>query len=144
MARLQVCAARKHSGHTEADHTFSLPYDILLCAVRRSRAPCLAAARLHGAPLRAAEQPACFPPRTCPYLPSILPQCGQACKQCRPPPSSPNPCPQVGAVNATFGIPGVTEHCWFLKSMEDATRLRRHIRQARLASLPVPASWRIK
>ncbi|KAL4442460.1 hypothetical protein ABPG77_005044 [Micractinium sp. CCAP 211/92] len=64
----EVCAARKHSGHTEADHTFSLPYDILLCA--------------------------------------------------------------VGAVNATFGIPGVAEHCWFLKSMEDASRLRRHIRQA--------------
>ncbi|KAL4447854.1 hypothetical protein ABPG75_005073 [Micractinium tetrahymenae] len=61
----EVCVARKNSGHTEADHTFSLHYDILLCA--------------------------------------------------------------VGAMNATFGIPGVKENCWFLKSMEDASRLRRHI-----------------
>ncbi|KAL4447850.1 hypothetical protein ABPG75_005069 [Micractinium tetrahymenae] len=64
----EVCAARKHSGHTEADHTFTLAYDIVLCS--------------------------------------------------------------VGAVNATFGIPGVPEHCWFLKSMEDASRLRRHISKA--------------
>ena len=36
--------------------------------------------------------------------------------------------PQVGAVNATFGIKGVQEHCFFLKTMEDAKALRRHIR----------------
>ncbi|EFN57108.1 hypothetical protein CHLNCDRAFT_143930 [Chlorella variabilis] len=61
----EVCAARKGpSEHTEADHTFTLQYDILLCS--------------------------------------------------------------VGAVNATFGIQGVQQHCWFLKSMEDAKKLRRH------------------
>ena len=37
---------------------------------------------------------------------------------------------QVGAVNATFGIKGVQEHCFFLKTMEDAKTLRRHIRCA--------------
>ncbi|KAI7837688.1 hypothetical protein COHA_008481 [Chlorella ohadii] len=36
----------------------------------------------------------------------------------------------VGAVNATFGIKGVQEHCFFLKSMEDAQQLRRHISKA--------------
>jgi NADH:ubiquinone reductase (non-electrogenic) len=56
-------------GHTEADHTFKVPFDILLCS--------------------------------------------------------------VGAVNATFGIQGVEEHCWFLKTIQDANRLRRHIRQGR-------------
>ena len=44
------------------------------------------------------------------------------CPPCLPPP------PQVGAVNATFGIKGVQEHCFFLKSMEDAQQLRRHVR----------------
>ena len=40
-------------------------------------------------------------------------------------------------MNATFGIPGVTEHCWFLKSMEDAQKLRRHINKSlELAALP--------
>ena len=51
--------------HTDVDHTFTVPYDVLLCS--------------------------------------------------------------VGAVSATFGIPGVYEHCWFLKSMEDAQKLRKHI-----------------
>ncbi|PRW45623.1 NADH dehydrogenase [Chlorella sorokiniana] len=36
----------------------------------------------------------------------------------------------VGAVNATFGIKGVQDHCFFLKSMEDAQQLRRHISKA--------------
>ncbi len=36
-------------------------------------------------------------------------------------------------MNATFGIKGVQEHCFFLKSMEDAQQLRRHIRYLRLA-----------
>ena len=31
-------------------------------------------------------------------------------------------------MNATFGIKGVQEHCFFLKTMEDAKTLRRHIR----------------
>ena len=43
----------------------------------------------------------------------------------------------MGAVNATFGIQGVREHCWFLKSMEDAQALRRHIsRTMEAAALP--------
>jgi NADH:ubiquinone reductase (non-electrogenic) len=31
---------------------------------------------------------------------------------------------QVGSVNNTFGIRGVEEHCFFLKSVEDARRMR--------------------
>ena len=38
-------------------------------------------------------------------------------------------------MNATFGIKGVQEHCFFLKSMEDAQQLRRHIRQGQLGCL---------
>ena len=45
------------------------------------------------------------------------------------------PPPQVGAVNATFGIKGVQEHCFFLKSMEDAQQLRRHVRQGQLGGV---------
>ena len=33
----------------------------------------------------------------------------------------------VGSVNNTFGIPGVREHCFFLKSIDDARALRVHI-----------------
>ena len=80
---LQVCAARMDSGayvpHTEADHTFTVPYDVLLCS--------------------------------------------------------------VGAVSATFGTPGVHERCYFLKSMEDARKLRKHIRwggRVRELSMSVP------
>src|SRR5689334_16483205 len=39
---------------------------------------------------------------------------------------------QVGSVNNTFGIKGVAERCFFLKSIEDAHRLRTHIRRATL------------
>ena len=35
---------------------------------------------------------------------------------------------QVGSVNNTFGIKGVQEHCFFLKSIDDAHRLRVHVR----------------
>jgi NADH dehydrogenase FAD-containing subunit len=31
----------------------------------------------------------------------------------------------VGAESATFGVPGVREHCYFLKEVADAMRLRR-------------------
>jgi NADH dehydrogenase FAD-containing subunit len=34
----------------------------------------------------------------------------------------------VGSVNNTFGIRGVAERCFFLKSIDDAHRLRVHIR----------------
>lgn len=33
----------------------------------------------------------------------------------------------VGSVTADFGVPGVREHCWFLKSVEDAHSLRVHL-----------------
>lgn len=32
---VQVCAARKSTVHTEADHTFTISYDILVCSVSR-------------------------------------------------------------------------------------------------------------
>lgn len=38
------------------------------------------------------------------------------------------PTPAQGSVNNTFGIKGVQEHCFFMKSIEDAHRLRVHIR----------------
>ncbi len=37
---------------------------------------------------------------------------------------------QVGAVNNTFGVQGVWEHCWFLKSIDEAHKLRVHLRFA--------------
>ncbi|MEW5318850.1 MAG: hypothetical protein WDW38_010035 [Sanguina aurantia] len=43
----------------------------------------------------------------------------------------------VGEVPATFGIPGVGEHCFFLKEVTDAVALRRKIgRNFELAALP--------
>ena len=33
-------------------------------------------------------------------------------------------------MNNTFGIKGVQEHCFFLKSIDDAHRLRVHVRWA--------------
>lgn len=33
----------------------------------------------------------------------------------------------VGSVTADFGVPGVREHCWFMKSIEDAHSLRVHL-----------------
>lgn len=35
---------------------------------------------------------------------------------------------QVGSVNNTFGIKGVKDHAWFLKSVDDAHKLRVHLR----------------
>ncbi|GAB4823027.1 hypothetical protein N2152v2_010073 [Parachlorella kessleri] len=34
----------------------------------------------------------------------------------------------VGSVNNTFGTPGAADHCWFLKTIDDARRLRDRIR----------------
>ncbi|GAB4816314.1 hypothetical protein N2152v2_003360 [Parachlorella kessleri] len=34
---------------------------------------------------------------------------------------------QVGAVNNTFGVRGVNEHCWFLKTIDEAHKLRVHL-----------------
>lgn len=43
----------------------------------------------------------------------------------------------AGAVNNTFGVPGVKEHCFFLKSMEEARQLRQHVNKLlEVASLP--------
>jgi hypothetical protein len=36
-------------------------------------------------------------------------------------------CVQVGSVNNTFGVPGVSDHCHFLKSLQDAHQLRTRI-----------------
>eukprot|EP00887_Chlorella_sp_A99_P003621 scaffold7.g3621.t1 len=46
----------------------------------------------------------------------------------------------VGAQNATFGIPGVTENCWFLKTVEDAKALRVHLRRGPGAGPRLPAA----
>lgn len=44
---------------------------------------------------------------------------------------------QIGSVNNTFGVPGVNEHCFFLKTLEDAHNLRTHITDCfERASLP--------
>jgi hypothetical protein len=126
-----VCARRKAArlgGHTEADHTFTVPYDILICSVGFLRA---------GASVNTTRLPRPRPPprarRPGPcHRGWAQPQPGTR----RHPPVTPfrppgNPLPpaaQVGSVNATFGVPGAEEHCWFLKSMEDAQALRRHVR----------------
>lgn len=49
-------------------------------------------------------------------------------------------------MNATFGIPGVKEHCFFLKSMQDAQELRRHVRWAGWLAVAAPGqrtSWEL-
>ena len=38
----------------------------------------------------------------------------------------------VGSQTATFGIPGVQENCFFIKTMSDARALRAHMRCARV------------
>ena len=44
---------------------------------------------------------------------------------------------QVGAVTNTFGVPGVTDHCFFLKSAEDARGIRERVNACfELANLP--------
>lgn len=44
---------------------------------------------------------------------------------------------QVGSVNNTFGIKGVSDHCMFFKSIEDASALRRRISECfERAALP--------
>ena len=44
---------------------------------------------------------------------------------------------QVGAITNTFGVPGVTEHCFFLKSAEDARGIRERVNACfELANLP--------
>lgn len=46
-------------------------------------------------------------------------------------------CLQIGSVNNTFGVPGVNEHCYFLKSLEDAHDLRTHVTECfERAALP--------
>lgn len=46
-------------------------------------------------------------------------------------------CPQIGSVNNTFGVPGVNEHCHFLKSLEDAHNLRMRVTECfERAALP--------
>jgi NADH dehydrogenase FAD-containing subunit len=43
----------------------------------------------------------------------------------------------VGTVNNTFGVAGVEEHAFFFKSIEDASRLRRHVSECfERAALP--------
>eukprot|EP00887_Chlorella_sp_A99_P006921 scaffold2.g6921.t1 len=47
----------------------------------------------------------------------------------------------VGATNATFGIPGVAEHCWFMKTVDDARKLRMHLSKSiEHAGLPETSS----
>lgn len=50
----------------------------------------------------------------------------------------------VGSVNNTFGVKGVEDHCFFFKSIEDASRLRRQVSECfERAALPyTPASVR--
>ena len=44
---------------------------------------------------------------------------------------------RVGAVTNTFGVPGVTDHCFFLKSAEDAKAIRERVNACfELANLP--------
>ena len=44
---------------------------------------------------------------------------------------------QVGAVTNTFNVPGVTDHCFFLKSAEDARAIRERVNACfELANLP--------
>ena len=44
---------------------------------------------------------------------------------------------QVGAVTNTFNVPGVTDHCFFLKSAEDAKAIRERVNACfELANLP--------
>jgi NADH:ubiquinone reductase (non-electrogenic) len=44
---------------------------------------------------------------------------------------------QIGSVNNTFGVPGVNEHCNFLKTLEDAHNLRTRITECfERAALP--------
>jgi hypothetical protein len=43
----------------------------------------------------------------------------------------------VGELPATFGVPGVAQHCYFMKEVEDTVALRRRISECfELASLP--------
>lgn len=52
-------------------------------------------------------------------------------------PGKPDVCLQIGAVVNTFNVPGVEEHCFFLKEMPDAKRLRQRINECfEIASLP--------
>ncbi len=44
---------------------------------------------------------------------------------------------QIGAVTNTFGVPGVDENCFYMKSAEDAKALRERINACfELANLP--------
>lgn len=46
-------------------------------------------------------------------------------------------CVQIGSVNNTFGVPGVWEHCHFLKCLEDAHNLRMRVTECfERAALP--------
>jgi NADH:ubiquinone reductase (non-electrogenic) len=53
----------------------------------------------------------------------------------------------VGARNNTFGIPGVTENCFFLKELPDAREIRRtilkNVEAASFPSIPVPERRRL-
>ncbi|MBY0233252.1 MAG: FAD-dependent oxidoreductase [Gemmataceae bacterium] len=53
----------------------------------------------------------------------------------------------VGAENATYGIPGVREHCLFLKELDDARRLRQgvltNLERASLPGLPTEERRRL-
>ena len=43
----------------------------------------------------------------------------------------------MGSITNTFGVPGVEENAYFLKTLEDAKKLRRRINQCfEMASLP--------
>jgi NADH:ubiquinone reductase (non-electrogenic) len=43
----------------------------------------------------------------------------------------------VGEAPATFGVPGVAEHCYFMKEVSDCVGLRKRIQEAfELAALP--------
>ena len=44
---------------------------------------------------------------------------------------------QIGSVNNSFGVPGVHEHCHYLKSLEDAHNLRTRVTECfERAALP--------
>jgi NADH:ubiquinone reductase (non-electrogenic) len=48
----------------------------------------------------------------------------------------------VGEAPATFGVPGVAEHCYFMKEVSDCVGLRKRIQEAfELAALPGEGWW---
>jgi hypothetical protein len=118
---VQVCRARQGAGHTDADHTFQVPYDILLLAVRRAGWPAAPTSCVLLLPVMLPHNRGA---PTSLYLMTCWDESSPDCLVH-------GPCahvPQVGSVNNTFGVKGVKENCWFLKTIDEAHKLRVHLR----------------